>query len=288
MSNLKIFRNGINWPFKSFIFPGGEIGVKLEISPVAFASKTGLYANTQSQTILARLTNSSDIMELVMLTDALRRIDKTPIELVMPYIPYARQDRVCDCGEAFSLKAFSRLINSLGFSKITVVDPHSNVSDGVFDNLEIITQFQIINKWTKFISRVMGAKFISPDAGSNKKVSDLAKFFNHNDFVRADKLRDLSTGKIIETLVYKDDFLGQDVVIADDICDGGRTFIELAKILKKKNCGKIILYITHGIFSQGIEALLSNGIDEIWFTDSFRTDLKETDRVHIFNLESII
>ncbi len=294
MSNLKILRNGQNWPFKSFNFPAGEVGIKLEISPVAFASKTGLFAPISYQTIIARIGNSNDIMELIMVVDALRRIDNTAIRLLMPYTPYSRQDRVCDCGEAFSLKAFATLINSLKFESICIIDPHSNVCDAVFDNLQVITQFDIINSWTDFIKRVGRADLVSPDAGSNKKVSILAGYFNRHDFIRADKLRDLTNGEIKETIVYRDDLKGADVCIIDDICDGGRTFTELAKVLKRKNSGKVILYVTHGIFSKGTDILFENGIDEIWTTDSFNSPaisgIKEENKnkIHIFKLEEKI
>jgi len=270
MSNLKIIRNGKEIAFKSFLFPGGEIGVKLETGSVAQIAKTGQYAEAKNQAIIARMRNANDILELALLTDALRRFDNTPICLEMPYIPYGRQDRVCDKGESFSLKVFADIINNLNFEYVGVVDPHSNVTYAVFDRLKVITQFDIINKWQDFIRRILaGVKFIAPDAGANKKTSEIAAFFSHRDFIRADKLRDLSNGNILETIVYCDDLRGIDVAICDDICDGGRTFIELAKVLKKKNAGKIILYVTHGIFSKGVAPLFRNGIDEIWTTDSF-------------------
>jgi ribose-phosphate pyrophosphokinase len=83
----------------------------------------------------------------------------------------------------------------------------------------------------------MNNKFylISPDAGSNKKIFDLAKSIGYDgEIIRCDKLRDISTGNIIETIVYKDDLNGMDCLIVDDVIDGGRTFIELSKILKQK------------------------------------------------------
>ena len=78
-----------------------------------------------------------------------------------------------------------------------------------------------------------------------------------------------ATGNITKTTVLHDDFGGKDCVIVDDICDGGRTFIELAKVLKERGAGKIGLFVTHGIFSQGVGVLFDNGIDFIYTTDSF-------------------
>lgn len=289
MSNLKVIRNNQILPFKSFPFPAGEISVKLEVkNSVAFTAKTGPFAPADYQTIIARINNSNDIMELLLLTDALRRIDTTPINLFMPYIPYARQDRVCDKGEAFSLKVFANLINSLNFNKVTVIDPHSNVCDGVFNSFEVISQLDLINKWTDLIPVIQGSVVVAPDLGGSKKTAEIAAFVSHDKFIRADKLRDLSNGNIKETIVYCDDLNGKNIFLGDDIIEGGRTFIELAKVLKKKNCGRIVLYATHGIFSQGVDNLLNNGIDQIWVTNSYRTDLVETDRLRIFNIDSLL
>jgi ribose-phosphate pyrophosphokinase len=111
---------------------------------------------------------------------------------------------------------------------------------------------------------------ISPDAGSNKKIFDLAKSIGFTgEIIRCDKLRDIPTGNITETIVYKDDLNGKDCIILDDICDGGRTFIELAKVLKQKNGGKIYLVVTHGIFSAGFDQLIQQ-IDGIFTTNSVK------------------
>lgn len=237
-----------------------------------------------------------------MVKDSLERIasnieggcGKLPIELILPYLPYARQDRVCVKGEAFSLKVLGNFINSLNFDKVVILDPHSPVAEAVIDNVKVVTQLDIIFAFKPFRERVFNNEcvFVSPDAGSNKKVSVLAQCFGHREFIRADKLRDLETGKIKETIVYADDLNGCDVVIADDICDGGRTFIELAKVLKNKNAGKIILYVTHGIFSQGFKVLFDGGIDEIYTTDSFSANflgiLPEPPRLNILKVENLI
>lgn len=128
----------------------------------------------------------------------------------------------------------------------------------------------------------MNNKFylISPDAGSNKKIFDLAKLIDYDgEIIRCDKLRDIVTGNIIETIVYKDDLNGKDCLIVDDICDGGRTFIQLATALKQKNCGKIYLIVTHGIFSSGFDDL-SDNIDGIFCTNSV-SDVRDGSIINI-------
>lgn len=287
MSNIKIFRNEREIAFKSFVFPAGEVSVKIDTNSTSFVAKTGIWAPAEKQTVLARLKNSNDILELIMLTDALRRIDNTPINLIIPKVPYAQQDRVCDFGESLSLKVFAGMINNLKFNKVTILDPHSNVCDSVLDNLEIISQLDIINKSPELIKELLDGILISPDAGSNKKIFEIAKFLNR-EFIRCDKLRDLTNGNIKETIVYCDDLVGRNATICDDICLGGRTFIELAKVLKTKNAGKIRLFVTHGVFNNGIDVLFDGGIDEIWTTDSFGLPPKSLVATHFDKKVKII
>lgn len=277
---ISIHKGNLTLDLKTFLFPGGEVGVKLDASNLRYRSDSRTH-----QTIVARLQDAIDIVTLIMTVDALRRFDPTPIRLFMPYVPYARQDRVCVTGEAFSLKAFAAVVNALGFERVTVVDPHSDVVGAVFDRLEIITQRDVISRYAAF-SRALAEGpfvFVSPDAGANKKTAELARYFEHDTYVRADKKRNLETGAIIETLVYGD-VAGQTLVIADDICDGGRTFIELATVLKRGGATRIILFVTHGIFSKGLKPLLDGGIDEIYTTNSYRT---QTGAMNALALEDV-
>lgn len=274
-------------PFTTFTFPGGEVSVKLTIpkSPLL-----------EDCTIAASIRNTSDFFEVVMLNDAIRRAwPKGSIHLFMPYVPYARQDRVCNEGEAFSLKVFLGLINSLKFDMITVVDPHSDVAPALLEckDLQIQTQLDIVKLCSALQKHLIPAKIggrtavlVSPDAGANKKTMAIAAHYGHDRFVRADKVRDLATGKILDTIVYTEDGIrDKTVVVCDDICDGGATFIALAKACKAKGCTKFVLYVTHGIFSKGANTLFDNGIDEIHTTDSFcRRTFEIDERVNITNL----
>ena len=88
--------------------------------------------------------------------------------------------------------------------------------------------------------------------------------------VECGKSRDVKTGKLSRFKVYEEDLEGKTCLVVDDICDGGGTFLGLAKELKKKNAGDLILVVSHGIFSRGFEELLSL-YTEIFTTDSFST-----------------
>lgn len=251
-------------------------------------------ANAPVTRLVARIQTSDDLIALAMVKDILDRAYQS-VDLVIPYLPYARQDRVCNPGEAHSLKVVSNFINSLGFPRVKVLDVHSNVALGTIDRVENVEVQNILRRYNSFIDflECSNSTLVSPDAGSNKKVYDVTKTLLNGEFVRCDKLRDLSTGQIKETIVYADDLSGRDCIVIDDICDGGRTFIEIAKALKKKNARSVHLYVTHGIFSQGLQPLYDGGIDHIWTTNSFdfnRDPLKAktSHKLSVLNIETII
>ena len=254
-----------NYYLNYTIFSGGEINFRLS------ETLRDLY-NLKQYSLKARITSSDDVMALLMIKDALdHAYPHAKGRLFLPYVPYARQDRVCNHGEALSIKVFANLINSMNFDRVTTLDNHSDVATALINNCYNMHCKDLIGSGSDFLMSLLktpGCVLVSPDAGSNKKVLDVAKEFGGLDIIRADKVRDTSTGDITGTEVYCDDLGGKTCVIVDDICDGGRTFIELAKKLKEKNAGQIVLYVTHGIFSRGLDGLFESGISSIFTTDS--------------------
>jgi len=237
-------------------FSGGEINVRVE-SP-EFTINHDLKIDVH-----AVIKNSDDVMALIILTDALRRMwPKRSIDLTLPYIPYARQDRVCNTGESLAIKVFCDLINSQNYDSVTVLDPHSDVAPALLDRV-------VIKPLTELIPRLVRkySYLVAPDAGSIKKISALSKYY-HIPMIRADKTRDTVTGNITGTMVYCDDLGDKSVLIVDDIGDGMRTFLSLGDELKKKTTGSVDLYITHGIFSAGTD-IFNGHIDNVYVANSF-------------------
>jgi ribose-phosphate pyrophosphokinase len=245
---------------KSFNFSGGEVGLSLSGVP------------ENEVLIVTRIQNSNDIMELLMATDAVRRmgVNKSKeIHLFLPYVPYARQDRVINPGEAHSLAVFTGLLKSQGYSSITVFDPHSEAAANLMDGQD----FRVITNHA-FLKKVFEGKsdfvLVSPDAGAAKKIRGVAEAIGYKGKpVQALKYR-LTDGKIDSIEIYENDLGGRDAYIVDDVCDGGATFTALATELRKRNVGKISLVVSHGIFSKGLETLEINGIDHVYTTNSFK------------------
>jgi ribose-phosphate pyrophosphokinase len=243
--------------YNFFTFSGGEEHIRLSED-----------VNGESIYITAKIKSSKDLVRLLMLNDAIRRGMPESVICYIPYFPYARQDRVCNDGEAHSLKVFANMINSCKFDLVEVADPHSDVVEAVVDNLAIIKQSTIFDMYIKGNLNMDKHVYtlVSPDAGATKKINNVAKAMECSYIVEASKVRDTATGNIIETKV-NDSVVGCHCLIVDDICDGGRTFIELAKKLKEGGAKTVSLYVTHGIFSKGLTPLMEH-IDHVYTTNT--------------------
>lgn len=243
-------------------FNGGELHFSIDADQEDIAGRT---------IITSRIRCSSDIMFIALAVDALRRIGIDELCLFIPYVPYARQDRVANKGECFSLKVFANIINSLGFDKVYGIDVHSDVTPALINNFVNIKSHDFINQ--VLLGLANQPVLIAPDAGANKKVYDFRD--NHSsikqlEVIPCNKTRDTKTGKLNNFEVFADELRGQHCLIIDDICDGGATFIEIAKILKRKGAAAVYLYTTHGIYSQGLAPLLEH-IDLLYCTDSYKS-----------------
>lgn len=264
--------------FKTFKFPGGEINVQL--------NNTYISPNYKIQ-IIQHICNSDDLMELLLATNALRKMFVKDISVVIPYVPYARQDRVMVAGEALSIEVFADIINAQNYSMVTILDPHSSVTPALIKNVNIIENKKFVlncfenlhgdMKFFKLLNQTKDNIFIvSPDAGALKKVENCVKVLIENNYIGSNpiiigsKTRDVTNGKILGTTINIDKIPPNNTcVIIDDICDGGRTFIELAKVLKEHGAENVCLLTTHGIFSKGVEVLYED-INVVMTTDSFR------------------
>ena len=237
-----------NFKYKRINFPCGEMHIRVE------------EVNAEPLSILFEFDKNEDIIELLLVCDALKRMGQSLAELTMPYIPFARQDRVGVEGECFSLRVFADVLNGLRLKRIVVTDPHSDVATALIDNCVVIKQADI---FVETLTNKADYWLISPDAGALKKTYALAAKVKTLGVVECGKHRNMVDGQITGVIVHAEDLKGKDCYIVDDICDGGRTFIEIAKCLKLKNCGKIVLLVTHGFFTKGLN-VFDGLIDEIY------------------------
>lgn len=238
-------------------FPAGEIRINVEAE--------------DCNTIEVKFEGSDDILALLMICDAIRQQGKEPDGLIMRYVGYGRQDRVCNAGEAFSLEVMAKIINSLKFNNVVLQDPHSWQQVTMIDNSTVISQVDtwldlVSEKYSKHKERNQNFTLVSPDKGAKLKIESLARA-SGIPAIYCDKVREQSTGKLSGFAVLGEQELSGVYCIVDDICDKGGTFIGLAKELRRLGANKIILCCTHSIFSGGIDIILEH-IDEVYTTDS--------------------
>jgi len=243
--------------YQSFVFSGGEPHIKINPD----------FDTSQTIIITQRINSFNDLGLFCIAVDALKRMGVTTIEAFIPYFPAARQDRVMIKGEALSVKVYADIINNLQLQKITIYDPHSEVTPALLNNCEVLDNHLFIKKVTEYINTDL--KLISPDGGALKKIYKVSEALGGIEVVECSKSRDVKTGKLSGFKVYDNDLNGKDCLIVDDICDGGGTFLGLAEELKQKNAGNLYLAISHGIFNKGFEAL-SGYFTKIFTTDSFK------------------
>jgi len=242
--------------FKSFIFSGGEPHIKIssDLSEVSHV------------TVTHRINSFNDMGLLLIAVDALKRSGVKNIDLLIPYFPAARQDRVMVAGESLSVKVYADLINAMNLNQVTIFDSHSEVAIALLNNCNAVSNHKFMEQ---VIASIGNVKLISPDGGALKKIYKVSAFLDGIEVIECSKSRDVKTGQLSGFKVYADDLGGADCIIVDDICDAGGTFMGLATELKKKNVGKLHIAVSHGIFSKGLDNL-TQYFDKIFTTDSIR------------------
>lgn len=222
---------------KESTWGGGELNIELVVINLSISLEvTKIYLMWEE--------NSRDIERLIIIDEILSR-NSINYELIIPYMPYSRQDRPEGDLGCNSLYAMSKVINSLSHSKLMTYDIHNIATLNYFRDAENISKIDIIRSSSGLMNRF--DCFISPDAGAYKEAISIGDRYNKPVYC-ANKKRD-SEGVSIE---FNHVIVGGRALVIDDICDGGRTFIELGKKIKV-NC--LDLYVTHGLFTRGLQEL---------------------------------
>jgi len=271
MRNNVTIRSGRVLPFKGFFFSGGEPHVEIH-NPEELLNL--------NITLDARVGSPEDMMMLLAVTDAVRRCRPGSINLLLPYFPGARQDRE-EAGYALTSQIYANLINAQGYDRVFVLDPHSPVTPALLERVQILPHIELVRR---FIEGEKLAGIICPDAGAERRTLDLARNIGCDNVVFARKKRDPRTGALsgfsLDALPVEGTYL-----VADDLCDGGGTFIGLAAEYQKdpKGTGSLLLWVTHGIFSKGLEGL-SKCFTRIGCSDSFPSEVTEHPQLQVVSI----
>lgn len=245
----------------------------LEIHPTIFPDKTSQVWHLPYEAFETRkfeldwtyqidweFENESELIhiaQLKQLIDSERGVN-SGVQLNMPYLPYARQDKATSNHTTFAFHTFAKIINSMEFNKITCIDPHNTSADCWIKNLYCEYPTELIKRTMKETSSCL---VCYPDKGASDKYDNVYSF----PAVHGNKVRDQDTGFISHyELLHKDIVRGRNVLIVDDICDGGMTFIILTKALLDAGATEVNLFVTHGIFSKGLQIIGQSGIKRIY------------------------
>ncbi len=253
--------------YDRFFYPAGEMQVRFKPEELAAIGRA------KEIRVIAQIRTAQDIVELALLKDAIP--SAAPTTLILPYLPYGRADRRFTEGDCFGLMVFGNFLTGMGWSKIVTLDSHNEFSVALCAGLKIVsvapTQF-IVRAIRDFNANGV-VNILYPDAGASRRYSLPPISGIKLKELYCEKVRDKINGKLSGFEVpFEGAFDGKNVLIVDDICDGGGTFVGIADALKGRELD-LGLYVTHGIFSKGFDELKKR-FRRIYCTDSFRWDIQ--------------
>jgi len=230
---------------------------------IPWCAKPGPWCDGTNLTVLLRPRSLAAFAAGLFWVDAFNeRHPRAEACLVLPFIPGARQDRLNDEGDwLFTARSVARMINARCFAQVVVLDPHSDVSPALIDRCKVVKSHAIECVCSE-LEKNKYAAVVSPDAGAEKRA---AAFANRLciPLIHAWKSRNIADGKI-SGFGHEPIPRGK-LLIVDDICDGGGTFVGLAKTFE--NAVRPDLFVTHGLFSKGTEEV-TPGFERMYCTDS--------------------
>jgi len=249
-------------------FAGGERHLNIEgLLPFPKGHRIVLNVN---------ITNSEELIDMLLLNNAVQE-EGFETELLILYLPYARQDRVCKRGDSFSLKVLANILNSQNFKVVSALNVHSPVAWELINNFHNISSYSYVKSLIKRNTPVWGKDrrivLIAPDKGAFERVRIIRGILqNDKDIDRnplliqaisLTKKRDPMTGTVSNIIpeATRDTIRGSHCIVVDDICDGGRTFMGLGETIRKHGSKSLSLFVSHGIFSYGADEKLNKIFD---------------------------
>ncbi len=241
--------------YEQFTFPDGQRHLTLDSE-----------IRAREVVVTASITDADSLFDLLLLKDILdNTLNKTALRV--EYLMGGRMDRRIDDCQPFTLKVVADVIRAAGFTYIQVVDPHSDMTLNLLVASPIYQMADLYAVLANYAPPQVA--IVIPDSGATTRVKAMLFGSDFKTIVQCKKKRDSQTGKLsgFDIGDAKRVVKGKQCLIIDDICDGGGTFVALAKLLREAGAFSVDLFVTHGIFSKGREL---EGIDNVFSTDSFK------------------
>ena len=256
-----------------WVYPGGEVGVRVSDEPPS--------------ELFFRIQSSEDLMCLMMTLNAHAKQGHVVTKLFIPYLPYARQDRIVVPGDPQALEVLATMLAESGVSHVMTCDVHSQAAIGFFAmhgiSLVSVHQRHYARQFWRLIVEhpdfhTKNIHIVIPDKGATDKATLFASAFGF-PLIQIGKKRDSQTGKLqgFEVLDAPTNLPEESCyLLIDDICDGGGTFLGAMQAVRDHYARRYTdayrlpsyLFTTHGIYSQGLDRLMTE-FDSIGSTDSF-------------------
>lgn len=236
--------------------------------------------------------DDSDLIKLMFVKNYLDTIKSGKAILTIYYMPYSRMDR-SENDSPFTLKYVANFINSLNFDEIDVVEPHSDVTPALLNNVNsFYVNFELIERVKLEVGFDEDNDYIMfPDAGASKRYSKMRA----KNVIVGNKNRDFETG-VITGLTLNSEFLGsgKKVIIADDLSSFGGTFVKSAEALRKEGFEEIYLLVAHAENSI-FKGQLFNHMTKVFTTDTLLTEQDNlaykaisNDKLKIYDIEEVL
>ena len=234
---------------------------------------------------------NKNLMELMLLADALKRSSASRITAVVPYYGYARQDRrVRSARVPISAKVVADMFASVGIDRVLTIDLHSETIQGFFDMpADNVYATKLMMEDIKANNERDEIVVVSPDVGGVVRSRALAKFLDDTDLAIIDKRRAIANQSEVMNIIG--DIEGKVCIVPDDIIDTAGTLCNAAAALKEKGAQAVKAYITHPVLSgPAIERLEGSKIDELVVTNSIPLshDAKKCSKIRVISVGSTI
>ena len=232
---------------------------------------------------------NDNIMELLLVVDALKRSSAKTITAVSPYFGYARQDRKVAPRTSISAKVVANLISNAGATRVVTVDLHAGQIQGFFDMP--VDNLYTAPLFAKYIKKKLGSKkliCVSPDVGGVARTRSLATRIKA-DLAIIDKRRP-SPGKS-EVMNIIGNVKNKTCIIVDDIIDSGGTIVNAVEALKKSGANEVYVFITHAVLSgDAVKKIKNSKIKKLIITDTIDNSqkIKNNNKIEVLSIASLM